>query len=107
MWPLRSPGRAEEFDADHHDSKGFHGSSPARTNSDDLACLVPAWLAGGPEPLHVAVRTSWVGGSAEGAHRVVEWNVSVPSVDGVPLSGEREPHEGLGFRVRSGHNSEH
>jgi hypothetical protein len=81
--------------------------SPARTDSDDSACLVPARFTGGPEPLHVAVRASWVGGTAEGAHQAVERRVAVSPVDGMPLPGKREPHEGLRFRVWSGHNSEH
>lgn len=81
--------------------------SSARTDSDDLACLVPAWLAGEPEPLHVAVRASWVGDTTEGAHRAAERHIAVSPVDGVPLPGKRKPDEGLRFRVRRGHNSEH
>ncbi len=80
------------------------GRSPARTNSDDLACLIPARLASGPEPLHVAGRASWVGGTAESAHGTAEPHSAVPPINSVTLSGERKPHK-RPFRVP--HGSEH
>jgi hypothetical protein len=59
--------------------------------SDDDAGLVPAFLAGGPEPFDVAVGAAWVDGSAEASHGGAEWDVAIFSFDGMSFVGEGVP----------------
>lgn len=68
--------------------------------SDDFACLLPALLAGVPEPFHVAVGTSWVGNAAQASHRSTQWDVTVSPIDGVPLPSKWKPCERVGLRTQ-------
>lgn len=85
------------------DVVGSLGRSAA-TQADDLARLVPALLAGEPEPLRVRGRNRAVERLvAESVQRCSRGRGLVTDPDGVALPGHRQPPEGARSRKNSVH----
>ena len=77
-----------------------YGKLPARTKPDNSARLVPARLAGIPEPFEIAVRPTLVSDAAQASHQRAHRHVPVLPVNSVSLSGKRKPGERSRSRVR-------
>ena len=71
--------------------------SPTPPNPHNPASLVPAPLAGRPEPINGTISTPWMSNTTQAPHRRTYRDIPVPSINGVPLSGKREPGKRVGF----------